>query len=111
MKKRILIYLVSLIITLFTASLVMAAEVAQGKCINYDKEKKIITMEEYGLKFSDDHPYGNPTGVELVFNVEKAQIGLAPQPGDILRIAYKIENGEKRALKVMNVSKQDLRKK
>ena len=36
---------------------------------------------------------------------------IPPEPGDILRIAFVVEGEKKKAAKVMNVSKQDLRKK
>ena len=40
-----------------------------------------------------------------------ALIGMEPTAGDILRIAYDVKGAEKIAIRVMNVSKQDLRKK
>jgi len=88
-----------------------AAEVSQGKCITYDREKGVITMEEYDINFSAAAPYGQPTGRITAYQAGKALIGLPPEPGDILRIAYKTQGDAKVALKVMNVSKQDLRKK
>ena len=94
-----------------TGSMATAAEVSQGKCVTYDKEKGIITMEEYDINFSAEAPYGRPTGRMGSYQVGTALIGLAPEPGDILRIAYKTQEDKKVALKVMNVSKQDLRKK
>jgi hypothetical protein len=87
-----------------------AAEVAQGKCIEYDREKMLITIEEYDINFSEQYPYGQPTGKTRVFKVSKALIGLTPELGDILRIAYKVLGAECVGLKVMNVSKQDLMK-
>ncbi|MFH1242082.1 MAG: hypothetical protein V1689_06925 [Pseudomonadota bacterium] len=111
MKKKVSICFVSLVFTLFAVSLVLAANVAQGKCISYDTQKKILIIEEYDTDFGKENPHGKPTGVQTVFNVEKALIGLTPEPGDILRIAYTVKDTEKVAIKVMNVSKQDLRKK
>jgi hypothetical protein len=87
------------------------AEVSQGKCVSYDQDSKLITIEEYDIQFSKEYPYGQPTGVTSVFNVAQAMIGIAPAPGDILRLAYTVSGSEKMALKVMNVSKQDLMKK
>lgn len=89
----------------------IAADVSQGKCIQYDTRQGLITIEEFDTQFSDQAPYGLPTGVTTVFNVNKALIGITPEPGDILRLAYNVEGNEKIALRVMNVSKQDLRKK
>jgi hypothetical protein len=47
----------------------------------------------------------------FAFDSSKAKIVLRPEPGDVLRIVYILEGGSRKALKVMNVSKQDLRKK
>jgi hypothetical protein len=52
-----------------------------------------------------------PTGVQTIFDVTDAMIGIAPEPGDILRLAWVPKAEVKSALRVMNVSKQDLRKK
>jgi hypothetical protein len=111
MKQRIVFCLVALIVVAFSASAVLGAEVSQGKCVNFDKDKKLIAIEEYDLNFSKEFPYGKPTGVESVYDVSTAQIGIPPQPGDVLRIAYDVKGTDRIAIKVMNVSKQDLRKK
>lgn len=88
-----------------------AADVSQGKCIQYDKQMGVITIEEFDAQFSAEAPYGRPTGVQAAYDVSGAVIGIAPEPGDILRLAYHVEGDRKVALRVMNVSKQDLRKK
>jgi hypothetical protein len=112
MKTRVLYYVVALLLVLCLSAPAMAATVAQGKCISYDKDKKTIVIEEYDTDFSKDK-YGNPTGKQSVYNVADALIGITPVPGDILRIAYdEIEAGkERKAIRVMNASKQDLMKK
>jgi len=112
MKNKVLLSLLSLaVIAMFAASPLLAAEVSQGKCISVDAENNSITIEEYDINFSTEFPYGRPTGVQSVFNVAKAQIGIKPELGDILRLAYVVKGTDKVAIKVMNVSKQDLRKK
>jgi hypothetical protein len=111
MKKKILLYLASFLVTLSLVSLGQAAEVSQGRCIAYDRENGLISIEEYDINFTEAHRYGGPTGKVSVFNVSNALIGIPPEVGDILRIAYNIIGAEKMALRVMNVSKQDLRKK
>lgn len=68
-------------------------------------------MEEYDTVFTKAMPYGHPTGIVSEFDCRTAKIGLRPEPGDILRIAYEIQGDRKVALKVMNVSKQDLHQK
>lgn len=89
----------------------MAAEVSQGRVLEVSMDPAVITIEEYDTNFSPEHPYGSPTGIVTRFDVQKAKIGLTPQPGDILRIAYRVQGEANLALKVMNVSKQDLRNK
>jgi hypothetical protein len=101
----------SLIALFFMAGPVSAAEVSQGRCIQYDRDQGLITIEAFDTQFSDVSPYGRPTGVEAAFDVSKAVIGIIPEPGDILRLAYDDQGDRKVALRVMNVSKQDLRKK
>jgi hypothetical protein len=108
MKRIILGCLIAFAVMVGQAT---AADVSQGKCIQYDQQQGSITIEEFDTQFSAQSPYGKPTGVEAVFNVSKALIGITPQPGDILRLAFDVKGNEKMALRVMNVSKQDLRKK
>jgi len=100
-----------MIIGLLFAASAVASEVAQGKCLEYNKEAKTVKVQEYDINFSKEFKYGNPTSIESEFDVSTAKIGKAPEPGDILRISYKIEGNSKIALKIMNVSKQDLMKK
>ncbi len=88
---------------------VFAAEVVQGKCVNYATQQT-ITVEEYNTDFSTNK-YGNPTGKETVFDIANAEIGITPQAGDIVRLAYVLRGDKKVALKVMNVTRQDLMKK
>lgn len=101
----------AVVILLCLAGAAPAAEVSQGKCLQYDQQNKFITIEEYDTQFSEAHPYGQPTGIRNTYNVSKAQIGMQPEPGDILRFAFVTKGEQKMALRVMNVSKQDLRKK
>ncbi|MEG6549905.1 hypothetical protein V6C53_06695 [Desulfocurvibacter africanus] len=96
-------------ILLFAAS-AYAGEVAQGKCLSYSKGGTLV-IEEYDTNFTPEMKYGHPTSIESSFDVSKAKIGIIPEEGDILRIAYSVVDSNKKATKVMNVSKQDLRKK
>lgn len=111
MKMKALLFCMSLVIALFCASVGVAAEVAQGKCISYDTNKKIITMEEYDLKVTKEHKFGTPTGKKADYNVADAVIGITPKPGDILRIAYDEKGKGKIAHRVMNVTRTDIMKK
>jgi hypothetical protein len=100
-----------MVISCLIASLTFAAEVSQGKCIQYDVNQKVLVIEEYDTNISKESPYGKPTGIKNTYKLAKAKIGIKPEPGDIVRIAYVINGTERKALKVMNVTKQDLRKK
>jgi hypothetical protein len=111
MKKKSLIYLLAVMALLCLSTISFAGEVSQGKCTAYDKEKKTVTIDEYNLNFTKENPYGEPTGVISVFDVSTAQIGIQPAPGDVLRLAYKVDSDKKICIKLMNVSKQDLKKK
>ena len=93
------------------SSPVLAAEVSQGKCIQYDEATHKITIEAYDIQIDKQFPYGQPTGASEVFDVSKAAIGIHPEPGDMLRLAWVEKDSVRSAIKVMNVSKQDLRKK
>ncbi len=88
-----------------------AAEVVQGKCIGYRPSDGTIQVEELDTHFTKETPYGKSKAMVSVFDSSAAKIGIRPDPGDVLRIVYIFEGGSKKALKVMNVSKQDLRKK
>ncbi len=110
MKNTISCLMVLLAVS-FATSVAWAAEVSQGKCLQYDEEKKLITIQEYDMNFSKDQPYGQPTDAKSVYNAARAEIGAPPKQGDILRIAYDVKGTERVAVKVMNVTKQDLMKK
>jgi hypothetical protein len=111
MKRHFLISLAAIAAVLCCVSLALAAEVVQGKCVKVEKDGTLVTIEEYDTQFSKEHPYGRPTGKTSVFNFSKAEVGVPAAVGDILRIAFTVKGNEKVAVKVMNVSKQDLMKK
>ena len=110
-RKAYLVGVLSVVVILFSWSAVLAAEVSQGKCTSFDKDKQVITIEEYNLTFTKQNPYGEPAGVVSSYDVSNAMIGIIPEPGDVLRIAFDVNGTDRVAIKVMNVSKQDLRKK
>lgn len=109
MKKTIAAIAALLLLAAFAVS-ALAAEVAQGRCVSIDSSTLVI--EEFDLqKTPENKNYGNPTGIETTFDLTGAKIGIPPEPGDVLRVAYDVKNNAKVAIKVMNVSKQDLSKK
>ena len=89
----------------------MAADVAQGKCVSYNVDKKVVTIEELSTKVTAEQKFGTPTGKTLEFDCSNALIGADPKPGDVLRIAYEEKSGKKSAVRVMNVTRQDIMKK
>ena len=89
----------------------MAAEVVQGKCVAIDVEKKTYTIEIYDTARDKGHPYGRSTNKNIVMNYSKAQVGKDPEVGNILRVAYKVEGTDNMAIRVMNVTKQDIMRK
>ncbi|MEW6668319.1 MAG: hypothetical protein AB1512_24155 [Thermodesulfobacteriota bacterium] len=109
--KKIYCMMTCLALVLLTASLAVAGEVAQGKCLSFDPKAMVIVIEEYDIQFSKEHPYGRPTGKQSTYKASDAQIGIMPEKGDILRIAFEVKGSDRLARKVMNVSKQDLMKK
>ena len=111
MKSKVLFYTAAVLVVLSLAAPTMADTVAQGKCVSYDQDKKIIVIEDYDTNFTKENKYGTPTGKQSTYNVANALIGATPTAGDILRIAFEQKGTERVAVRVMNVSKQDLMKK
>ena len=111
MKRLLLNLFVILVATGLIASQASAGEVVQGKCIQFDKEQHKVIIEEYDINFCKESPYGKSTGIVFEGDIKNAKIGLSPQPGDILRVAYKLDGNSKRVLKIMNITKQDLKQK
>ena len=111
MRRKRLSVTLALLVGIVLAAAATAAEVSQGKVISVTTEPAQVTIEEYDINFSPEAPYGNATGIITQHDLSSAQVGISPEPGDILRIAYVIEGEKNVALKVMNVSKQDIRRK
>ena len=109
--KYVLNILFAFVLLTVVSTPAWASEVVQGKCLENNTEKQTLSLEEYDTNFSKDAPYGNSSGIISTFDLRNSKVGIFPEPGDILRIAYNIVEDKKVALKVMNVSKQDLRKK
>jgi hypothetical protein len=112
MKRTIFCCVVALILALCLAVPAMADSiVAQGKCITYDKDKHVVTIEDYDTDFTPEHKYGKPTGKQSTYDTTGTLIGVVPAPGDVLRIAYEAKGDQRHAIRIMNVTKQDLMKK
>lgn len=111
MKRNLLLYIASIAMVLFMAIPAMAADVAHGKTVKFDKDNLVIVIEEYDLNITPQAKYGKPTGKETTVNLKEALIGKAPEPGDIVRIAFIKSGNENKGVRLMNVSKQDIMKK
>ena len=111
MRIRILCCVLSLIVAVCFAAPVMAANVSHGKCVTNDEKAKTITIEEYDLTKTPENKYGKPTGKQTTFDVSEALLGIKAAPGDVLRIAWQEKGDKKMAIRIMNVTKQDIMKK
>lgn len=111
MKIRILTYVMCLTALLFLCSCMNPVPVIQGKCISFNRDNNMATVEEFNTDFSPQYPYGQSTGKQVVFNISEAVIGITPVAGDIIRVAYQMKGSHRVALRIMNVSRQDIMKK
>ncbi|MGD0945931.1 MAG: hypothetical protein ABSA52_00755 [Candidatus Binatia bacterium] len=104
MKKLFIPVLVVMVMSALSCSDVGESHVYQGECLRFSVADKVLELK-------NTQPQLNPIpGQTAVFNLANAKVGLTPAPGDVIRVAYKVEGNSFSALKVMNVSKQDLRK-
>jgi hypothetical protein len=111
-KNKVLATVLSIALAIaLIAPVAMAAEVIQGKCVVVDNENKTYTIEVYDTNTDKENRYGRTTHETLVINYSKSLIGKEPEVGDMLRIAYSVEGTENMAIRVMNVTKQDIMKK
>lgn len=81
------------------------SRVYQGQCVVLDAANHVLKL---------DNPDPKLNGIEspeVTFDLAGAKLGLAPQPGDTIRVAYFAQGESLKAIKVMNVTKQDLRRK
>lgn len=111
MKRNLTLCIASIALVMLMAIPAMSAEVAQGKTVKYDKDNKVIVVEEYDLNITPQTKHGKSTGKELTFDLKEALIGRTPEPGDIVRIAYTVVGKDNKAIRLMNVTKQDIMKK
>ena len=81
------------------------SRVYQGVCISLDGDGKVLKLE------NTEPALNGIEGEQAVFDLTEARVGLTPEPGDTVRVAYLEKDGVYQAVKVMNVTKQDLRDK
>jgi hypothetical protein len=70
-------------------------KVAQGTVVNHDPRANVLIVRDE-----------LPPNHELSFAIGEAEIGATPEVGDVVRIAYLEEGASLRALRVMNVTRQ-----
>jgi hypothetical protein len=99
-RKFLLIVGVLAVIPLL-AGCVDSPLVVQGEVRSYDSQTKILVVEDER----------NP-GQYLSISLEKADMGAEPASGDLVRLAYRDQDGTLTATRVMNLSHQtELKKK
>ena len=110
-RKSAITLTTSLALLMLLCATALAAEVIQGECVSWNEETHVIVVEEYDLNFDAEFKYGHPTGIQSEVDLADALIGMTPEVGDVVRIAYVVEGAKKVGVRMMNVSKQDLMKK
>jgi len=104
MKRLFILGLVISVMSVLGCHAESKSYVYQGKCLRF-------SAADQTLELKNTQPELNPIpGETAVFNLANAKLGANPDPGDVIRVAYKVEGNSFFALKLMNVSKQDLRK-
>ena len=104
MKRLFIPVLVVMVMSALSCSDGSKSHVYQGECLRFSAAEKILELK-------NTQPELNPIpGERAVFSLAEAKVGLNPAPGDVIRVAYKVEGNSFLALKLMNVSKQDLSK-
>lgn len=106
-KMRVITVLGAALILAAFAATALAGEVFQGVAVSYDAAAKKLVLKNT----EPDRNKVPKDMTEVAFDVSQAKIGLPPAAGDKVRVAYDKQGDKLVALKVMNVTKQDLRKK
>lgn len=70
-------------------------QVMQGKVVSYDGAKKTLVVEDE-----------QPPKLQRSLDLTSAEVGGAPAPGNVLRVAYRDQGGTLVAARVMNLSTQ-----
>ena len=80
-----------------------ASRVYQGVCTSLDSNGRVLKLE------NTEPSLNRIEGEQAVFDLSQAKVGLTPEPGDTIRVAYLEKEGVYQAVEVMNVTKQNLR--
>ncbi|MFZ5584385.1 MAG: hypothetical protein ACOZHQ_00495 [Thermodesulfobacteriota bacterium] len=106
-KMRVITVLGAALILAAFAATALAGEVFQGVAVSYDAATKKLVLKNT----EPDRNKVPKDMAEVTFDTGQAKIGLLPTAGDKVRVAYDKQGDKLVALKIMNVTKQDLRKK
>ncbi|MFH1034443.1 MAG: hypothetical protein V1806_08045 [Pseudomonadota bacterium] len=108
-KQRILVSLLAACLLVAFSAVVALAEgqVFQGVAVSYDAQGKVMVLKNSEAQKNKV----DKNLAEVTFDLSQAKVGIPPTPGDKIRVAYEMAGAKYMALKVMNVTKQDLRKK
>jgi hypothetical protein len=69
--------------------------VLQGVVVSYDAATNVVTVKDE-----------TPPNSEVAFSLASADIGATPAPGDQVRLSYRDAGGDKRAIRMMNLTRQ-----
>ena len=87
--------LLALIAALPLHGCVDAPKVVQGTVVSNDLAKhQLVVKDEL------------PPSEELSFSTQGAELGADPKPGDLVRLAYREHDGQRRATRIANLSRQ-----
>lgn len=90
--------ILGLILALSAPLALAGGNVIQGTCVTYDADKNVLVInDELDKK-------------DKTFDLTNAKVGAKPEKGNLIRVAFKKEGDKLIALKVQNVTKQDIRK-
>lgn len=105
--KRAIIILAAAAVLIGLAGPALAGDVFQGVTVSFDPQAHRMVLQNS----EPDQNKVPKTMAVVTFDTSKSTIGLAPTPGDKVRVAYEQQGDKFMAGKIMNVTKQDLRKK
>jgi hypothetical protein len=82
------------------ALVLLGACVAQAPVV----QGRVVSLEAGQLRMQDE---SRPGAEPLVVDITRAEVGARPVAGDLVRVAYREEGGVRRALAVMNLTRQE----
>ncbi|MCB2185245.1 MAG: hypothetical protein KQJ78_02425 [Deltaproteobacteria bacterium] len=105
MIKKLTICLAALALLAVGVGAASAAQVFEGVCQSYDAAGQVLVLNNTQAELN------KVSDPQVTFDTSTGKVGLIPEAGDTIRVAYNLVGNKYMAVKVMNVTKQDLRKK